>query len=591
MSLRNRTTLNSIEATISLARVQPSSSRWAIAFAFSLAAMLLMAVIMPIDHDEGQYVAAAALMAKGARPYLDFIYLQTPLQPEDTWPVVAMAPGYALLALRFVNAVLAAGILAIVYNLQRQLGVESKRAGLATMLLGACYAFQFSAGVARNDLLPAFAEVLALAAGIAAIRSPRHRLLMWALAGLGLGAAVSAKISYAIPLAAAGLFLIASVIKRTATLNSLIAFGSCALMGLAPCISAVATPQVRAVLLDTLVYHMTAPMAAYAAIGEAWRTSALMKLPDAVVALVVGPALEVLIAVGVYSYLDWKSPSTRSHEQRFVEVMAVAGFLAAIAPTPIQRQYFLPLLPPLFIIWGLGSQRWNDHLRPDLRKALSVAVTFGAIVGAGRYSYLLADSAIRLSRGELPPPMQLTAEAHWIGERLRAAGAVGDVVSPSPQVVVDSGYPIDPRFASGAFFFRTGDLTSDADQVLINGLSPRTLKAGLNEAPPAAIVIGYEGPEGPAKFDVDGFFRAYAIAAGYKREVSPFGQAELYTRPTDGQVTTGAGPYSQPSWSQRAANPASHPLLTTNSQESGREDWLKRAMLSGFAMLSPTWTR
>ena len=39
-----------------------------------------MAAFRPIDHDEGQYVGAVAMMRFGL-PYRDFAYLQTPLQP------------------------------------------------------------------------------------------------------------------------------------------------------------------------------------------------------------------------------------------------------------------------------------------------------------------------------------------------------------------------------------------------------------------------------------------------------------------------------------------------------------------------------
>ena len=42
--------------------------------------MLTVAAFRPIDHDEGQYVGAVAMMRFGL-PYRDFAYLQTPLQP------------------------------------------------------------------------------------------------------------------------------------------------------------------------------------------------------------------------------------------------------------------------------------------------------------------------------------------------------------------------------------------------------------------------------------------------------------------------------------------------------------------------------
>ena len=52
-----------------------------------LALFVSLALIIPSDHDEGQYVAAAHFVANGLRPYRDFPYLQTPLQPYLTAPL------------------------------------------------------------------------------------------------------------------------------------------------------------------------------------------------------------------------------------------------------------------------------------------------------------------------------------------------------------------------------------------------------------------------------------------------------------------------------------------------------------------------
>ena len=496
--------------------------------------MVSLAFILPVDHDEGQYVAAASLAARGLRPYADFIYLQTPLQPFLTAPVARLASGETFIALRLVNALAGAGVLALVFLIQRRLGVGTRRAAIAAVLLGACYIFQFGCGVARNDALPVLAEVLALSAALAGLRdAPKggwRAMALWLLAGLGLGAAVSLKVSYALPLAGAGLFVLTGVWRRTLAWPALPAFSLGALAGVAPCLAALGSfPE--AYVFDTLGYHATAPRVWYAAIGQSHRLSPLAKIPDGLFALAVGPALEVLAAVVALSVLRFRAGVKASPQRRLIEILALAGLAAALAPTPTQRQYFLPLLPFLFILWGLGEAGLRRQPSRRLSQVMTAAIAVGALIGAGRYAYLVGDSAVRLARRELPPILQVTNQAHWLGRRLAGAGVRGDIVTPSPQVVADSGYPLDPRLAAGPFFYRTGDLVSDGQQRRLHGISPRSLAAFLDEVPAAAIVIGLEPRQGPSGRSVDDDFRAYATARGYRRENSPTGSAELFIRP------------------------------------------------------------
>ncbi len=494
--------------------------------------MVSLALVLPVDHDEGQYVAAASLAARGLRPYADFIYLQTPLQPFLTAPVARLARGETFIALRLVNALAGAGVLALVFLIQRRFGVGTRRAAAAAALLGACYIFQFGCGVARNDALPVLAEVLALAAALAACwDAPRggwRAMALWLLAGLGLGAAVSLKVSYALPLAGAGLFVLAGVWRRTLAWPALPAFSLGAMAGVAPCLLALASSP-DAYLFDTLGYHATAPRVWYAAIGQSHRLSPLAKIPDGLFALAVGPALEVLAVVVVLTVIRFGAGVKATPQRRLIEILALAGLAAALAPAPTQRQYFLPLLPFLFILWGLGEAGLPRPSPRRLSQVMTAAVAVGALIGAGRYAYLVGDSAVRLARRELPPVLQVTDQAHWIGGRMAAAGVRGDIVTPSPQAVADSGYPLDPRLAAGPFFYRTGDLVSDSQQRRLHAISPRSLAAFLDEVPPAAIVVGLEPRQGGRSVDDD--FRAYATAHGYRRQVSPTGPAELFTRP------------------------------------------------------------
>ena len=118
-----------------------------------LTVLLGIAALRPIDHDEGQYVAAVALMRSGL-PYRDFAYLQTPLQPLLFAPLAWLCEGWLFLALRVVNALCAAGAAALLYHATRQVGGSRRSAGIAAMALVTSHAFLFAATVARNDALP-----------------------------------------------------------------------------------------------------------------------------------------------------------------------------------------------------------------------------------------------------------------------------------------------------------------------------------------------------------------------------------------------------------------------------------------------------
>ena len=196
--------------------------------------LLGLAPIVPVDHDESQYLAAAALTRSGL-PFVDFLHLQTPLQSFVTAPIAALSGGYSYLVLRITTAIAALATLWFVFRCQRRLGVGDRTAICATALLSLTYSFQFGATLVRNDMMPAVLLTIGLCAAIVAIEGRRSALL-WAIAGLAFSAAVGTKLSYAVPAAAVGLFHLLTVGQRRSR-QSLIDASACAagaLAGLVP---------------------------------------------------------------------------------------------------------------------------------------------------------------------------------------------------------------------------------------------------------------------------------------------------------------------------------------------------------------------
>ncbi len=503
------------------------SIRPSLAIAAAAAILAALAISLPINHDEAQYVAPAVL-AGHLRPFADFMYLQTPLQLYLTAPLAAVTHGWSFLALRLANAAMGLGVLVLVCAAQRRLAVPSGLAMATAALLLAAYPFQFAAGVARNDALPALLECGAMMVGLLALEPGRKAWPLWTLAGLLLGAAASAKVSYVLPLGGAGLFLLWSVWRRRAGLASLLGCGLGALAGLAPAaIAWLSAPD--AFVWGVFTYAEAAASYWYRSVGQGARLGLPVRAEDGLFHLAVGPALAVLIGVIAAAVLRQRRRAPVSAAERLLQALALAGLVAAFAPSPMQRQYFVPMLAPLFVLWGLSNPL--ETLGPVARKLLLVLVAAGTAVGIGRAGYVMAEAAIGLTQGRAPPALALTSEAHWIGRTLEAAGRDGPVATPSPQVVADSGAPLDVRFATGAFAYRSGNMLSETELRRLHLASPETLGRFLDESPPAAIVTGYEPTTGRFHRNIDDDFRAYARARSYRRLVGPDGEGELWIKP------------------------------------------------------------
>ena len=484
----------------------------------------ILSLIAPLNHDESQYFAAAELVAAGYEPFEDFVYLQTPLQPLLLAPIAALSASYSLITLRLMQALAGCATLLLVYLAQRRMNVGRKAALIAALLLASCHAFQFGTTVVRNDAFPplfaCIGTYLALAALSGSSRLPPRWL--WAGAGLGFGMAIATKVSYALPAATIGLFLIGLYLKdrRWASAQNAIFCAIGAFAALLPVLFLRAFAP-EAFDYGVLHYANHAPFDWYGSNGLGERLTLAAKMRDTAVLLLEGPAWAALLAVILSRFLV----RDRRPQVLLLDLFIIAGLIAAILPTPTWEQYLIPMLPPLFIRLGIlltGLKYWPSALR--------IAASLGLVIGAGTGIVQPVKWSIRAANGETNA-LTATDEAQWIGARLKAAGTSGAIASLSPHVTLDSGFPIDRRFAAGPFFYRTGDSVALPQQREMDAISPATLTAFLDAQPPGAIVTGYETRHRRFRTDLDAPLRAYAMARGYRLERSPFGAAELYIAP------------------------------------------------------------
>ncbi|MGN6375034.1 MAG: DUF2029 domain-containing protein, partial [Sphingomonas sp.] len=228
-----------------------------------------------------------------------------------------------------------------------------------------------------------------------------------------------------------------------------------------------------AFVFDVLRFPTAAPEQFYAA-GRAWKLALWARSLDTIKFLALGPALR---AGGVGAR---RPPHGRV--ERLLDLLILAGLVAAVLPAPTWRQYLLPALPPLFVRLALA---WRA--RPPGRR---LRITTAVFVGAG-----VTPSLVMLGLGVAQGLPLVTAISD--GARLRAAMDRADVAGPiatlSPQFVPATGRAIDPRFAAGPFFYRSSALLPPAAQTRFGLLDQRLAPAALSAEPPAAILTGGEG--------------------------------------------------------------------------------------------------
>jgi 4-amino-4-deoxy-L-arabinose transferase-like glycosyltransferase len=421
----------------------------------------VLSVLRPVNHDESQYVAAT-ILARNALPWRDFAYFQTPLQPVLFAPFAAGMGALAWPTLRVLNAALGAIAVLMVDRTARAAGASPRMAVIAAGLFAGTDILLFSAGTARNDALPAAALAGALVLMVRAAQgqgSARHALLT----GFLLAVAAGAKISYAIP--AAAYFLWALLDRRHRP--AMVALGALPIVALIGWMVAQAPEAAR---FEVLTFPALAPDQMYRDAGRAFKLSLAFKAIDTLKFLALGAALPAIVAVAV----RWRRQEKEL--ARLLDVMIVAGLVAALLPEPTWRQYLLPALPPLFVRLALLWQR-----SPPGRWERVAFVTFfcaGLAPSVEAIVLTLRDGA----------PM---ANAVTDGARLAAAmdkqHVSGAVATLSPQYVAATGRPIDSRFAAGPFYFRSHGLLDPASERSFNLVSAGTLDpASL----PQAVLVG-----------------------------------------------------------------------------------------------------
>jgi 4-amino-4-deoxy-L-arabinose transferase-like glycosyltransferase len=454
--------------------------------------LVAFAALRGLDHDESQYVAAARLVADGLLPYRDFAYLQTPLQPFVFAPFAWVCGSWAWPALRVANALLGVVVVAASWRAMREGGADERTATICAGLLATCDVLLFSAGTARNDALPAAILACALVPMVRADRGTGTRgaaLLVGAL----LAGAAAAKVSYAVPAAAYGLY--ALVVRRHRP-------GWVMLGALPPLVFVAWTAWLApdGFVFGTLTFPAEAPGEYYRATGRAWKLALWAEALDVLKFLALGPALVALAAI---LHRNGRT------QPAVLAWIAVAGFVAALIPSPTWRQYLLPALPPLFVLLAL---RWT-FAPPSREWRIATAV----FAGVG-----------------LTPSVWAIGQGGGLGEAIDASSRIARMSIDQPIVTLSPQFlpryaPPDARFATGPFYFRSRGLLSAPDEARLKLVSRDRLDAVLAD-PPFFILVGGEGPWTSGDAALDRELEDWAIRHGWTLQDRIGAHLRLYAR-------------------------------------------------------------
>jgi hypothetical protein len=464
-----------------------SLKRWSAAF-FIAATILVAAsaLLRAANKDESQYVAAIALIRQGW-PYVDFAYLQTPLQPLLLSPLALLPAGFVYAGARAASAVFGLGTLVILFaSLRGRAGGASALVALAA--LACSQPFLLAASLARNDSLPMLLIACAVGTLLFAIRERSVRA--FAVGGLFLGLATSAKISGALPAAGAVLFLV--IRGRSYGIRSLAAFGAGALAGLLPCIVfALAAPS--EFRFDVFAYSLQAPVQWWTSVGRAAGLEPAHRIVR-LIGLAAQGSMLVALAAALFD-------RRRGDDRLLLDLMIVGGIVGSYMPEPAYAQYLVPLLPPLFARFALAldgaPRRWRARLFALAGAGSIAGLGFGASHINGRISI---------------------AEAAGIGTRTAALAGGGSIAALSPEFVAGVGARLDPRFAAGPFLFRTaGGLAGRAER-LGHAVSWQDLQRSFERDPPAVILVGGEkAAHRPIHIHgLDSPLTGWALSQGYR---------------------------------------------------------------------------
>ena len=483
--------LNQLDARYAVGQQTHTWARYKPHFMFACLAALCVAMVFHsltqyINQDEEVFITAAYL-AQHLRLYADFIYLQSPIYPLVLSKLLMLFSSVSpFLIARLLSAVLAVGSVVVFFGLAARLLKSVQFAFILASVFASAPLMLLAYGSARNDIMPIFFGLCGVwfaICGLDAERKQSGSYLALFLAGFCMALAVGAKVTAAfIPLSA----MLYIFLRAKHRLLPLILGGA---IGSMPIVYYAATAFDK-FLYCNATFHLTIYREFYTEIGHAEALTWPYRVRSVLLIWAGEPALMLAaLFVAFVALIAWRRgplfPIIGKHlraDRIFIILLTVAAIPFVFLPNPTGKQYLQPAVPYVLLscaaLFPL-AQRIVERRQMLLFVAMAVAVL---VLQAGRF---VVEAVLHLNRS-----LWTVAEVHDLSVLIARHVKEGAVATLYPALVLDAGSPIYPQFATGVFFFRSGDHLAPERVLELNGISPRTLPLVLNVKPPAAVFTG-----------------------------------------------------------------------------------------------------
>lgn len=482
-----------------------------------------------ISHDENQFIAPGQFLAyDGLLPYVDYPYTHMPYA-IPFYALSALASDFDLLAGRILSSLFWLGCIVLMVGIGRRLTRgsegESREPSWWRLAWEFCLVFalvqdataQFVLRAALNHAQATFFSLLATLFFVRGTQDA-ERSRRWAfLSGACIAVAGLTRFNYAsllVVLCAA--WLIRSLqVGRHQWMRLMLAYAGGALAASLPALALAALApgqfyygnlvyiRLNAVYYEMLLHRSGMDMAD--------------KLGGFVSVLRDQPLELVLYGVLLYTVIRAAIQARRSKAPPDIARLTIAAVAAALwttafAPTPALLHYLAAPLPFLFILL-LSFEIRLPRYATGARALGALAVATAAVIGMWRSNPLGEVST--LAQPELWPPVQV----HDLALSIRELVPRGKVLGLQSMVPLEAGLDAYPFTATGPFSWRTSLLLTPDRRREYKVTSPEELAALLDNAPPDAVLVGFEAPNpGFERKDMGGLelpFSEYAAANGY----------------------------------------------------------------------------
>ena len=524
----------------SIGTSQPLLIASAVFMAVVWLAVFKQAMLVPLSHDEHQFVAAGRLLAGGMLPYRDF--------PTYHMPYLIMLYGAvfsltqtSMLPARAVSAICAALAASLVFHLTGSFFRNSSRpirfiisaAGCLTLITNPI--FIYTSGRSWNHDLPTLCIIVA--AALFLHHESTKLTNKWITAsGVFVGLATGARLTYvltAIP------FLLAIALQRGESVrmnrrSQGLAFGAGFFVASLPWITLfVAAP--RQFLFGNLTYP---------SLNTDYRELLSHRIGETLLGkgvyffhvLVDKPAnLLLLLTFAIVALIaGFKIMRRRAWPEREAVILgglALVLLVSAFAATPSWYQYFYAPIPFLILaaLYGV-SFVWQP------------GVIWGRALAGGAVALFLACGVSLISQSDWgslrEPDKWIPVQAHQLGEELLHRARHGKVLTLSPIFPIEGGLGTYRELASGPFSWRVAPLLTEAQRQEFVVMSYSDLETALRDDPPAAILVGFEagnegfelGDKGGLEDPLEDYARLHGYTAGPLKSLLTAAELTLWVR-------------------------------------------------------------